>query len=56
MNTNFDMYTEFGADNVQKARDNWDKAHGFEVESESSFLEDYWWVIAIIIIGWWLLK
>ena len=55
MNTNFDMYTEVGADNVQRARDNWLKAHGFEVQEESSFLEDYWWVIAGLI-GWFLFK
>lgn len=55
MNTNFDMYTEVGSDNLQKARDNWNKAHGFEVQEESSFLEDYWWVIAGLI-GWFLFK
>lgn len=55
MNTNFDMYTEVGYDNLQRARDNWDKAHGFEVQEESSFLEDYWWVIACLI-GWFLFK
>lgn len=52
INTNFDMYTEVGSDNVQKARDNWDKAHGFEVDSDSSLI---WWIIGGLI-GWFLFK
>ncbi len=63
MGTNFDMYTEAGHD-IQKARDSWNRAHGFAVDeddstnsndSNTSFLEDYWWVIAGLI-GWFLIK
>lgn len=52
MNTNFDMFTEVGADNMQRARDNWNKAHGFEVDSDSSLI---WWIIGGLI-GWFLFK
>lgn len=52
MNTNFDMFTEVGYDNLQRARDNWNKAHGFEVDSDSSLI---WWIIGGLI-GWFLFK
>lgn len=57
LDTNFDISTEVGIDNVQKARDNWDKAHGFAVDTNNSksLLDEYWWVIAGLC-GWLLLK
>lgn len=66
MDTNFDMFTEVG-DDIKKARNSWEKAHGFMVndsvnnssdnsnDSETSLLEDYWWVI-VGLIGWFLIK
>lgn len=35
LDTNFDMYTEKGVNNLQRARDNWDIAHGFGNVSNS---------------------
>lgn len=34
MNTNFDMFTEVGHDNIQKARNSWEKAHGSNKANE----------------------
>lgn len=50
LDTNFDMYTEVG-DNIQKARDSWDKAHGFDDDDSSpSFMDYIGWIIFIVSV------
>ena len=40
MGTNFDMYTEVG-DDIDKARESWDRAHGFAVDEDEDDSEEY---------------